>query len=153
MTSDEPEQVLTLSLIPCHPSLLFRFLVASVATAETAELAELQPFRRRLFILRRNVVTMLAFRALQHNVIARHNSPSLKNWARPKPQAPKIYSMMSVIVPAPTVLPPSRMANRKPFSIAIGVMSVISIATLSPGITISTPSGKFATPVTSVVRK
>jgi hypothetical protein len=55
---------------------LLRFLVASVATAETAELAELQPFRRRLLILRRNVVTMLAFRALQHNIIARHNSPS-----------------------------------------------------------------------------
>jgi hypothetical protein len=59
---------------------LLRFLVASVATAETAELAELQPFRRRLLVLRRNVVTMLAFRALQHNIIARHNSPSLKNW-------------------------------------------------------------------------
>jgi hypothetical protein len=54
--------------------------VASVATAETAEFAELQPFRRRLLILRRNVVTVLAFRALQHNIIARHNSPSLKNW-------------------------------------------------------------------------
>jgi hypothetical protein len=52
--------------------------VASVATAETAELAEFQPLRRRLLILRRNVITMLAFRALQHNIIARHNSPSLK---------------------------------------------------------------------------
>jgi hypothetical protein len=58
---------------------LLRFLMASVATAETAELAEFQPFRRRLLILRRNIVTMLAFRALQHNIIARHNSPSLKN--------------------------------------------------------------------------
>jgi hypothetical protein len=47
-----------------------------MATAETAELAELQTFRRRLFILRRNIVTMLAFRALQHNIIARHNLPS-----------------------------------------------------------------------------
>jgi hypothetical protein len=35
----------------------------------------------------------------------------------------------------------------------MGVISVISIATLSPGITISTPSGSVATPVTSVVRK
>jgi hypothetical protein len=52
---------------------LFRFLVRFVATAETAELAELQPFRRSLLILRRNVITMLAFRALQHNIIARHN--------------------------------------------------------------------------------
>jgi hypothetical protein len=68
-------------LLLFHPSSLippplFGFLVAFVATAETAELAELQPFRRRLLVLRRNVVTMLAFRALQHNIIARHNSPS-----------------------------------------------------------------------------
>jgi hypothetical protein len=50
--------------------------VVSVATAETAELAEFEAFRRRLLILGRNVVTMLAFRALQHNIIARHNLPS-----------------------------------------------------------------------------
>src|ERR1051325_6799031 len=55
--------------------------------------------------------------------------------------------MTSETVPAPTVLPPSRMANRNPFSIAIGAINSISIATLSPGITISTPSGKWATPV------
>jgi hypothetical protein len=55
---------------------LFRFLVVSVATAETAELAELQTFCRRLLILGRNIVTMLTFRALQHNIIARHNLPS-----------------------------------------------------------------------------
>ncbi len=61
--------------------------------------------------------------------------------------------MMSETVPAPTVRPPSRIANRSPFSKAIGVINSISIATLSPGITISTPSGRCATPVTSVVRK
>ena len=42
-------------------------------------------------------------------------------------------------MPAPTVRPPSRIANRSPFSIAIGAINSISIATLSPGITISTP--------------
>ena len=57
------------------------------------------------------------------------------------------------MVPAPTVRPPSRMANRSPFSIAIGVISSTSTATLSPGITISTPAGSFTDPVTSVVRK
>jgi hypothetical protein len=31
-----------------------------------------------------------------------------------------IYSMMRLILPAPTVLPPSRMAKRKPFSRATG---------------------------------
>jgi hypothetical protein len=77
-------------VFPVHPSSpipppLLRLLVASVATAETAELAELQPFRRRLLILRRNVVTMLAFRALQHNIIARHNSPSLKSCDQAEP--------------------------------------------------------------------
>ena len=57
------------------------------------------------------------------------------------------------MVPAPTVRPPSRMAKRSPFSIATGVCSSISSCTLSPGITISVPSGSFAVPVTSVVRK
>src|SRR5207247_8830564 len=62
------------------------------------------------------------------------------------------YLMTSVTTPAPTVLPPSRMANRRPCSIPIGSPSVISITTLSPGIVISTPSGSFTSPVTSVVR-
>ena len=55
--------------------------------------------------------------------------------------------------PAPTVLPPSRMAKRRPCSIAIGVISVTTIFTLSPGITISVPLGNSTDPVTSVVRK
>ena len=61
--------------------------------------------------------------------------------------------MISEMVPAPTVLPPSRMAKRRPFSMATGVPSVMSSEMLSPGITISVPSGSFADPVTSVVRK
>src|SRR6266404_5189571 len=65
----------------------------------------------------------------------------------------RTYSTTSETVPAPTVLPPSRIAKRKPFSIAIGAISSMFISTLSPGMTISTPSGKCATPVTSVVRK
>src|SRR5690349_7957773 len=63
------------------------------------------------------------------------------------------YLTISVTVPAPTVRPPSRMAKRTPFSIAIGAISSTSRFTLSPGITISVPSGRVATPVTSVVRK
>ena len=62
-------------------------------------------------------------------------------------------SMMFATTPEPTVLPPSLIANRSPFSIAIGVISSISILMLSPGITISTPSGSLMTPVTSVVLK
>jgi hypothetical protein len=52
----------------------FRFLVPRVLAAAAAELAELQALGRRLLILRRRVITTLAFRALEHNVIARHNS-------------------------------------------------------------------------------
>src|SRR5262249_51275196 len=63
------------------------------------------------------------------------------------------YFRILVTTPAPTVRPPSRMAKRSPSSIAIGVMSSIFIWMLSPGITISTPSGSSTDPVTSVVRK
>src|SRR5437588_753568 len=49
------------------------------------------------------------------------------------------YSVISVTTPAPTVRPPSRIANRSSFSIATGWISSIAIVTLSPGITISTP--------------
>ena len=55
--------------------------------------------------------------------------------------------------PAPTVRPPSRIAKRRPSSIAIGLISSTVILMLSPGITISTPSGNSTAPVTSVVRK
>ena len=51
------------------------------------------------------------------------------------------YSRMDATTPAPTVRPPSRMANRSPASMAIGAINSISIETLSPGITISVPSG------------
>ena len=63
------------------------------------------------------------------------------------------HSTISVMVQAPTVRPPSRMAKRKPFSRAIGVISSTYKFTLSPGITISTPSGNRTVHVTSVVRK
>ena len=55
--------------------------------------------------------------------------------------------------PDPTVRPPSRIAKRRPDSIAIGAISSTSNFRLSPGITISVPSGSVTVPVTSVVRK
>jgi hypothetical protein len=63
------------------------------------------------------------------------------------------HSSISVTTPAPTVLPPSLMANLNSFSRAMGAISSTVMFTLSPGITISTPSGSFTTPVTSVVLK
>ena len=62
-------------------------------------------------------------------------------------------ALLGLTTPAPTVRPPSRIANRSSFSIAIGMISSIDIVTLSPGITISVPAGNVHTPVTSVVRK
>ncbi len=63
------------------------------------------------------------------------------------------YSMTLATTPEPTVRPPSRMAKRRPCSMAMGVIRVISMSMLSPGMTISTPSGSLMLPVTSVVRK
>ena len=63
------------------------------------------------------------------------------------------YLVIVPTTPAPTVRPPSRMAKRRPWSIAIGAMSLTPSVTLSPGMTISVPSGSWTSPVTSVVRK
>ncbi len=51
------------------------------------------------------------------------------------------YSVIVATTPAPTVRPPSRIENLVPSSIAIGAISSTVISMLSPGITISTPSG------------
>ena len=66
---------------------------------------------------------------------------------------PTYYLMIFVTRPAPTVRPPSRIANLRPSSIAIGWISLTVIVVLSPGMTISVPSWSVTTPVTSVVRK
>ncbi len=63
------------------------------------------------------------------------------------------YLTILVTRPAPTVRPPSRMANRRPSSMATGWISFTEMSVLSPGMTISVPSGSVTTPVTSVVRK
>ena len=45
-----------------------------MAAAATAELFELKPVRRALLVLGRHVVALFALRALQNNVISRHNT-------------------------------------------------------------------------------
>ena len=62
------------------------------------------------------------------------------------------YFLILDTTPEPTVLPPSRIAKRRPSSTATGLISETSILTLSPGMTISTPSSSLMEPVTSVVR-
>jgi len=64
-----------------------------------------------------------------------------------------IYFLIAVTRPAPIVLPPSRIANRSPFSTAVGLFKTIETARLSPGITISTPLGRLMTQVMSAVLK
>jgi hypothetical protein len=63
------------------------------------------------------------------------------------------YFVTLLTTPDPTVRPPSRIANRRPGSMAIGAINFTPMVTLSPGITISVPSGRITSPVTSVVRK
>src|ERR1017187_5455413 len=137
---------LPLNLRPCDAPpvqggtpILLDFLMRLVLPAVPAELLHFQAFGGGLLVLGRRVVPVLALRALERNNVARHGSNS--------------YLMISVTVPAPTVRPPSRIAKRNPLSMATGVISSTVKATLSPGITISVPSGNSATPVTSVVRK
>ena len=62
----------------CQPywSISLSFLVISVLATTAAELAELQPVRRSLFILSRNVIAIFAIVTLKHNIIAWHKSPS-----------------------------------------------------------------------------
>jgi hypothetical protein len=90
---------------------------------------------------------------LVRNLILDRQKPAERcsAWTGEAPVPTRSYWIISLIVPAPTVWPPSRMAKRSPFSMATGVINSITNCTLSPGITISVPLGNSATPVTSVV--
>jgi len=126
--------------------------VRSVLPAARTILLHLHTPRRGLLVLSRSIVAFLALCTLERNDIASHLPLRFRKRAfRPAPLS--AYSMTSVTVPAPMVRPPSRIAKRKPFSIPTSLISSTTICTLSPGITISVPSGSVATPVTSVVRK
>src|SRR5687767_10709949 len=159
-----------------HPSpltpYLFRLLMPRVLFAVPAVLAQLEALGRLLPVLRRAVIPALAVDARQSNDVS-HKFPARRIASFSIDDLPHLfrdcqstinsaianqksgsasYAMISVIVPAPTVRPPSRMAKREPFSIATGVISSPVMSVLSPGITISTPSGRWSEPVTSVVR-
>ena len=119
----------------------------------------LEPARSVALLLGRRVISMLAFGAFQCDYFTHFRAPYSKIRSAAS-AAPRIfrrlfrsYFRISVTRPEATVRPPSRIAKRWVFSIAIGAMSSTSIETLSPGITISTPSGSLITPVTSVVLK
>ena len=67
--------------------------------------------------------------------------PVLETGALPVELHSSSYEIISVTTPEPTVRPPSLIAKRTPLSIAIGAIISTSIEILSPGITISVPSG------------
>ncbi len=144
--------------------------------AARAELLQLEPRRIVAAVLLARVISLAALGALERDHDAGRPYPfspfscvlkQARAWQRwfktrvvRRPQRGRrttmiplfAYSVMEVTTPAPTVRPPSRMAKRSPSSIATGVISSTPICTLSPGITISVPSGSVMAPVTSVVR-
>ena len=127
-------------LIPADAALL-RFLVCRVLAAARAELGELELVLLLLLVLGRRVVPLLAVGALA--MTARCILRMLPIGRVGASLLVELFDWISRISrprrPAPTVRPPSRMAKRSSFSMAIGVISSTSIAMLSPGITISTP--------------
>src|SRR4051794_6583146 len=157
------------ALVRAHLELLARLLV-DVRRAQHRESLEARrqrdrptdlcarPLRRRDDFARRGVENSMIER-LQANadVLTVHgvtrSGERTRPDRRPRRSSGFRYSTIEATTPAPTVRPPSRMAKRSFSSMAIGTISVTSMVTLSPGITISVPSGSVTTPVTSVVRK
>ncbi len=123
---------------------LFRFAVLGMLPTKATIFAKLKFVRCRSFIFGCRVISLLTLSASK----CYNNSHSYSLFL-----ISVIYSMMSLTTPAPTVRPPSRIANRNSFSIAMGVINSAVTEILSPGITISTFSGSVTIPVTSVVRK
>jgi len=139
---------------------LFHFFMPRMLPAGIAKLPRLQPLGMLLAVLHSGVIAIFAIPTLQCNDLSHVRlsgiliaAAAIPIWRRRLKSCVIRYSMISVTAPAPTVWPPSRIANRSPFSNATGVINATSIDTLSPGITISTPVGSFTSPVTSVVRK
>ena len=87
---------------------LLHFLMGDVFPAKLAKLISLQPIRIILLILHGGVVPLFADRACQINDLSHLNSPTLSC------DSHQIYARISVTTPEPTVLPPSRTANRNP---------------------------------------
>ena len=142
------------------------FLVNGMFAFEGAIFALFDTVRSVAFFFHRSIVTTFAFGALQSNLFTSHNKLRISliipdgifHTVRDKLFFKKLrqssdYLTISETRPEATVRPPSRIAKRRPLSIAIGAISSTLMETLSPGITISVPSGRVMVPVTSVVRK
>ncbi len=146
------------ALTTYHTTKLFRLTMDRMAAAAVAELFQLHAPGVVATVLLSRVIPFFALGASQcdHRTDAFlfrcHNSShfSQRIWLKLLPT--KTYLRIFVITPEATVRPPSRIANFEPCSKATGTISSASILMLSPGITISTPSGRSIEPVTSIVR-
>lgn len=140
------------------PFTLFCLTVKSMFSIKFTVFPKLQFLGSLFLIFGCRIIPTLTFRTCQRYNIT-HNFPLLYRTSSQTPTelpdstVTHYYSTISATTPDPTVRPPSRTAKRNCFSIAIGVISSAEIETLSPGITISTPSGNLNDPVTSVVLK
>ena len=142
---EPPTSVLETAALPIRATPLLgsrrsdlSLFVGRVLAAEAAVLRQLELLGVRLLVLGRRVVPALADGAREPDVLAAWQSTprhSSRRWCRRR----RCGRPRGWRTAAPS---PSRSA-----------CSVTSRFTLSPGITISTPSGNFAAPVTSVVRK
>src|SRR6267143_2298670 len=100
-----------LSPTPAKTKLL-HFLVRRLLAARIAKLLCFHPLGMLFLVLRRCVIAVFAIAALQRNDFAHDLIPfscRVRRFA-----AEKAYSIISATAPAPTVCPPSRIANRKP---------------------------------------
>ena len=134
------------STLPPQQKFSLGLFVQGVLSAEPAIFTESQFVRRRPLVFRRCIVSLLTLGTCKGYIDSHLQTPFADVGL-------SFYSIISLTTPAPTVRPPSLTANRSSFSMAIGVINSAVIAMLSPGITISTPSGRSSIPVTSVVRK
>ena len=131
--------VLETVTLPGELPTLIRFLAVSLRNcmlaAERAVLLEFHAGRMKTLCSYRNHSCADGTRCIQRNEIPRLLSP---------------YLMISTTEPAPTV--GRRMAKPELLVHGDGAMGT-SIVTVSPGVTISDPSGSLIEPSTSVVRK
>ena len=125
------------------PALLGRTLKTFIAGPDRQSTRKARCLKQRAFLLDQAIGTR------SRSLVADGHERT----ERPTTSAIERHLMIFVTRPEPTVRPPSRMAKPRPSSMAIGWMSSTVISVLSPGMTISVPSGSVMTPVTSVVRK
>ena len=133
---------------------LFGFAVQRMRATARTELFQFDTRRVIAAVFLSCVISLLALATREGNngantSFSRHISSSYDPTKR---IVLPIYSRILVMTPAPTVRPPSRMANFEPCSKATGTINSTVRFTLSPGMTISTPSGRLISPVTSIVR-